>query len=69
MSEDAHAPIGVIADYNLLERIDAAGPGDLYRVRDTRRGRTVAVRVLPDDFTDEQAAVVASARAVMASNS
>ena len=64
MSEDAHAPIGVIADYNLLERIDAAGPGDLYRARDTRRGRTVAVRVLPDDFTDEQAAVVASARAV-----
>jgi serine/threonine-protein kinase len=64
MSDDALAPIGVIADYNLLERIDAAGPGDLYRARDTRRGRTVAVRVLPDDFTGDQAALVASARAV-----
>ena len=64
MSDDALAPIGVIADYNLLEKIDAAGPGDLYRARDTRRGRTVAVRVLPDDFTGDQAALVASARAV-----
>lgn len=64
MSEDALAPIGVIADYNLLEKIEAAGPGDLYRARDTRRGRTVAVRVLPDGFTGDQAALVASARAV-----
>ena len=64
MSEDALAPIGVIADYNLLEKLDAAGPGDLYRARDTRRGRTVAVRVLPADFTGDQTALVASARAV-----
>ncbi|HET9192703.1 MAG TPA: serine/threonine-protein kinase [Vicinamibacterales bacterium] len=64
MSGDALAPIGVIADYNLLEKMDAAGPGDLYRARDTRRGRTVAVRVLPADFTADQAALVASARAV-----
>ena len=28
MSPDALAPIAVIAHYNLLERIDAAGPGD-----------------------------------------
>ena len=64
MSEDALAPIGVIADYNLLEKIDAAGPGDLYRARDTRHGRTVAVRVLPADFTGDHAALVASARSV-----
>ena len=64
MSEDALAPIGVIADYNLLEKVDAAGPGDLYRARDTRHGRTVAVRLLPAGFTGDQAALVGNARAV-----
>ena len=64
MSQDALAPIGVIAQYNLLERIDAAGLGDLYRARDTRHGRTVAVRVLPADFTSDPAALVDTARAV-----
>ena len=39
--------IGVVAHYNLLERLEPAGPGDLYRARDTRHGRTVIVRVLP----------------------
>ena len=64
MSPDALAPIAVIAHYNLLERIDAAGPGDLYRARDTRHGRTVAVRVLPADFTTDQTALLDSMRAV-----
>ena len=41
-------PIGQIGDYNLLERLDASGPGELFRARDTRKGRTVAIRVLPD---------------------
>ena len=64
MTEDALAPIGVIAHYNLLEKIDAAGPGDLYRARDTRHGRTVAVRLLPAGFSADQAALVGNARAV-----
>ena len=46
MNHDALAPIGVIAHYNLLERIDPAGVGDLYRARDTKHGRTVAVRAV-----------------------
>lgn len=50
------APIGQITDYNLLERLEPAGPGDLYRARDTRKGRTVAVRLLPADFTADAAA-------------
>lgn len=44
------APLGAIAHYNLLERLDPAGPGDLFRARDTRLGRTVAVRLLPAEF-------------------
>lgn len=41
------APIGAISHYNLLERLEPSGPGDLYRARDTRAGRTVTIRVLP----------------------
>lgn len=40
-------PIGVVAHFNLLERLEPAGPGELYRARDTHRGRTVVIRLLP----------------------
>lgn len=43
----AVAPIGVIDHFNLLERLPPSGPGDLFRARDTRRGRTVVIRRLP----------------------
>src|SRR5688572_8511574 len=55
MSDAAPVPVGVVAHYNLLERLEPAGPGELYRARDTRLGRTVAVRVLPADFPSEPA--------------
>ena len=64
---NAPAPIGVVAHYNLLERLEPSGPGDLYRARDTKLGRTVALRLLPADFTtgaDSRAALVAQARAM-----
>lgn len=60
-------PIGVVAHYNLLERLDPAGPGELYRARDTRLGRTVAVRLLPPDFAAHppaRAALLDKARAL-----
>jgi serine/threonine-protein kinase len=66
MSQDALAPIGTIAHYNLLERLDAAGVGDLYRARDTRHGRTVAVRVLPADFAAGESELIGGARAAQA---
>lgn len=56
MSSTAPAPIGAVAHYNLLERLDPAGPGDLYRARDTKLGRTVAIRLLPAEFAREPAA-------------
>jgi len=64
---NAPGPIGVVAHYNLLERLEPSGPGDLYRARDTRLGRTVALRLLPADFTtgaDSRAALVAQARSM-----
>jgi eukaryotic-like serine/threonine-protein kinase len=52
MTTRVPAPIAVIAHYNLLERLDPAGPGELFRARDTKKGRTVAIRVLPGGFVD-----------------
>ena len=62
MSSDALAPIGVIAHYNLLEAIDPSGLGELFRARDTKHGRTVALRLLPADFTSDRTQFVNTAR-------
>ena len=62
----APAPIGSVAHYTLLERLEPAGPGDLYRARDTHRGRTVAVRLLPPGFTPDSARLVEDARSLIA---
>jgi serine/threonine protein kinase len=51
MSTTVPGPIAVIAHYNLLERLEPAGPGELFRARDTKAGRTVAVRLLPQGYT------------------
>jgi serine/threonine protein kinase len=61
------APLGVIAHYNLLERLEPAGPGDLYRARDTRYGRTVALRLLPASATagNAKASLLEQARGLM----
>lgn len=63
------APLGVIRHFTLLERLEPAGPGELYRARDTRVGRTVTVRLLPRDYLAEPAAraeFLAGAQSVMA---
>jgi serine/threonine-protein kinase len=59
----------VVGHYNLLERLEPAGPGELFRARDTRLGRTVAVRILPPDFTQgaaEKAELIERASALIA---
>jgi eukaryotic-like serine/threonine-protein kinase len=62
MTAASPAPIGVVAHYNLLEQLEASGPGDLYRARDTKAGRTVAIRLLPADFTGDRDALIEQAR-------
>ena len=64
MSHDALTPIAVIAHYNLLEAIDPSGLGELFRARDTKHGRTVALRVLPADFTSDRTQFVNAVRGV-----
>ena len=61
--------MGVVAHYNLLEQLEPAGPGELYRARDTRLGRTVTVRILPADYAHDSGAradFVAKVRALAA---
>lgn len=61
--------LGSVGDYTLLELLEPSGPGELYRARDTRRGRTVVLRLLPAGEPPDaaaRAALVASHRALTA---
>jgi eukaryotic-like serine/threonine-protein kinase len=69
MTTSVPVPLGVIGHYNLLERLEPAGPGELFRARDTKLGRTVAVRLLPVEFAadaERRHALVENTRALIA---
>jgi serine/threonine-protein kinase len=47
-------PTGAVAHYNLLERVGEGGLGEVYRARDTKVGRTVALKLAPPGFAEGQ---------------
>jgi serine/threonine-protein kinase len=42
--------VTTVAHYNLLEKLGEGGLGEVYRARDTKVGRTVAVKLTPEGF-------------------
>jgi serine/threonine protein kinase len=43
-----------LGPYEVLAAIGAGGMGEVYRARDTRLSREVAIKVLPEEFSDDR---------------
>ena len=48
------SPNTTIAQYSIISKIDEGGMGEVWRARDTKLGREVAIKVLPAAFSSDK---------------
>ena len=48
------SPGSKLAHYEVLEPIGKGGMGEVYRARDGKLGRDVAIKILPEEFSQDQ---------------